>query len=725
MRKVFPILVLLTVTLAVHHAMLWIDHILWDEVSFYKMAREHDLAGKLEALIDQGIASVYYFYVVFGWFSNPTWALRVAALLSIWAIACVLFHVFTRYCNLPPGLAIGAATVTIVYPSYQMYANAGAAIYIISLALFCLGTSCYFRGVCGQEGGQRWWLAVATVLWVVSFMQQWLLPWFYGLFAAILVTRRPSWWRHQWHDTTDRAMLVRLHLLWFATPFLYYFFQRKLFPLAPQFSSYSVPKFAIEKNFIDVTQAVTASLGTPFYRALELPGLFWSVAAIGGCIGLLLLLLGGRWDTAAPEAGQLTSGPRLFVAGIILLTAGLFPFVATGKPSAIVGPETRFSILVAPSLSVIAAGYILMIRPMRVTLCRNLLAILSLVLLAAFAFQHAQNYIDWQACAIKDHAIVTALRRYPAPVRVNFFVISGDNLEHTYVRRHYDWGRILYDAWGGGERIAVTSSQWKPVPRHHYTPIGISRDQVADFARWMGYGNPGPPDNWCTIEFDTIPEFDFSAVGPIKVVIADLRHRLDLESESRQSWLDKFVTRVKISRPQAYPYSSEALPSQTFAWSNTRSWRPLNQQAFHSAGNSEIALQWHDSTKGTFSIIPLNKTGFAIRCDALPAQDASAILNIKIDLIKSGLPNSSFSGPHGITCDYSIIGESAPPKLVWVTLGNNFTEGFSPYQNAGSIEAWVEETPTNAWLAWVPHATGQIIHIQRLKVGQTIPDNRF
>ena len=722
MRTFFPIWILFTVTLAVHHAVLWIDHILWDEVSFYKMAREHDLAGKLAALIDQGIASVYYFYYVFEWFSNPTWALRVAAFLSIWAIACVLFHVFTRYCSLPPGLAIGAAAVTIAYPSYQMYANAGAAIYIISLALFSFGTGCYFRGISGQAGGQRWWLVVATVLWVVSFMQQWLLPWFYGLFAAILVSRQPSWWRQQWHDTTDRAMLARLHLLWLATPFLCYYYQRKLFPLTPYFSGYSVPKFTIEKNLVDVTQAVTASLGMPFFRVAESPGWFWIAAAIGGGIGLILLRRRRERGTAGLLAAQPVSPRRLIAAGVILLAAGLLPFVASGKPPAVVGPESRFSILVAPSLSVIAAGCILMIRPMRFTLGRHLLAILSLVLLTAFACQHARNYIDWQACAIKDHAIVAALRRWPAPLGVNFFVVSGDHLEHTYVRRHYDWGRILYDAWGGAERIAVTRPRWHPIPRHYYTPLGISRDEVADFRQWMGYGNPGPPDNWCTIEFDTIPEFDFSAVGPIKVVLADLRHRLELEPESRQSWLEKFVTHVKISTPQAYPFSSEALTPQAFAWANSPGWRPLDEHAFTPVEPVTITLHWHESTTGTFSIMPLGRTGFAIRCDAVPTNGAPTLLNIKIDLAS---PAPLRSGPHGIACDYAIIGDSTAPKLVWITPGDHFTEGSSPQRDVASIESWVAEPPVRAWLTWPAHAAGEVIQIRQLKEGQTNPDDRF
>jgi hypothetical protein len=67
---------LLAVTM-VHHPVLWIDNVLWDEVSFEKMSATGDLTGKISSLSDQGVGAAYPFYVLFSHFAEPTRTLRL------------------------------------------------------------------------------------------------------------------------------------------------------------------------------------------------------------------------------------------------------------------------------------------------------------------------------------------------------------------------------------------------------------------------------------------------------------------------------------------------------------------------------------------------------------------------------------------------------------------------------------------------------------------------
>lgn len=711
---------LLAATAVVHHPILWIDHVLWDEVSLDKMARVGDLSGKLASLADQGVATAYNFCVVFSWFPDATRALRVAAFLSIWIIAWVLHAVLVRFGRLPAGQALGVALVMIAYPAYQMYANAGAAVYVIHSAVFALAVWCYLLGANGGPGRHRYWLVAAAGLWVISFTQQWLLVYFYGFFAAVALARSRAWWRRWWAATGDRWSLLRIHAVMLLMPVLYYYSQRKMFPLNPYFSGwYSVPVFRLDKNLEDTAQAVVASLNTPFVRALGSPVWFWGLVMAAGVLFFGYRWLRGMKHEPMPPCSEAVSPPRLIIAGCILLAAGLFPFIITGKPPAVDGPETRFSILVAPSLAVIAAGVIAAAARIRWVPLRRGLGLAGGVLLAAFALQQAKIYADWQACAIKDHAIVAALRWRASPPGVNFFVVEGAWLEHTYARRHYDWGWILHDAWGGYDRIAEVSDRWQPVPRHYYTPLGISREKVADFRRWMGYGNPGPPDDWCELGFETRPEFDFKETGVWKVVGEDVLHRLHLCTQTRKAWLAGFITRVSISAPHEYAFSSESLPRQKFLWGKNASWRQVISRPFPVADPVLMELKPYEGIVGAFSLLPLGEGGFALRCDALPAAGGPAVLNVEIAPRAAASAADATARACGVVCDFHVFEETEPPRLVWITAGSKETEGWRPRPGVDSIEAWVTTPPVRAWLIWTARAPGDMVQIRALKLGFT------
>ena len=712
---------LLAATAMVHHPVLWIDHLLWNEIAFDKMVREGDLSGKLASLADQGIATAYNFLVLFAAFPDATRALRVAAFLSIWIIAWVLHAVLVRFARLPAGQALGAALVMVAYPAYQMYANAGTTIYVICSAVFALAVWCYLLGANRGPGRHRFWLVAAAGLWVISFTEQWLMVYFYGFLVAVFVSRPLAWWRRRWAATGDRWSLLRIHAVLLLMPPLYYYSQRKMFPLHPYYRRYSVPDFDWQKNLTDAWQAVSCSLLSPLARVLHAPAWFWwaAVATVGLFLGYRWLRQSADGTSSSDESGGV-SALRLIIAGVLLLAAGLFPFVIVGKPFAADGTETRFSILVAPSLAVIAAGVIAAAARIRWVALRRGLGLAGGALLAAFALQHAQVYADWQACAIKDHAIVAALRGHVPPLGVNFFVVEGARLEHTYVRRHYDWGRILHDAWGGDDRIAEVGDRCGPAPYHYYTPLGISREKVADFRRWLGYGNPGPPDDWCEIKIETRPDFDFHEAGVWKVVGEDALRRLHLRTQTREDWLVGFIPRVSISAPHGYAFSSVSLPAQKFSWSKGAFWRRVSTQPLPVADPVIMEIKAHSDISGAFSLAPLGPGSFALRCDALPAAGGPAVLHLQIAPHVAASAADGTARAYGVVCDFHVFEETEPPRLIWITAGSKATEGAGLRPGVDSIEAWVTTPPVRAWLIWTARAPGDMVQIRELRTGFTM-----
>ena len=96
---------LLLAVAIVHHPVLWIDHVLWDEISFEKMAAIGDLSGKITSLADQGLGAAYPFYAVFAHIPEPTRMLRLCSFLSIWVLAVVFYRILRFQARLPIGVA--------------------------------------------------------------------------------------------------------------------------------------------------------------------------------------------------------------------------------------------------------------------------------------------------------------------------------------------------------------------------------------------------------------------------------------------------------------------------------------------------------------------------------------------------------------------------------------------------------------------------------------------
>lgn len=715
-------LLLLGVVVLVHHPVLWIDHILWDEVSFEKMALTGDLTGKLMSALHQSIPTVYPFYALFAWLPEPTLAMRMGALVSLWITAMVVASVLLDFAGARRDTALVAGLLTLTYPAYQVYANAGAAIYVACLALFALGIWCGLTGLRSSSRRAGAWLVCAAGLLTASFAMQSLLVYFYAVFAAVVLVG----WRHCQSVLTriprpevwQRGRSVALLLL---IPPANYFLLRHYFPLHPYFGStaagYNVPHFdlgALLRAFLD---SLSTTLATPLVRLRMVPAGMWIAAGVLAISLMISLRLGERPRMRPCNAMPVNNALSLLVAGAGLFLLGLFPYIAVGKPPSAEGVQTRFAILVAPSLAVMLCGLLELLKTPK---ARQWGLATCIVVFTGFATQHARAYANWQICAIKDHACVAALRRITPPQNVGMFLIKGENLEHTYQREFYDWGRLFHEAWGGYDRIGVPESRFKPPHYHNQTPLGINRDQVANFAHWMGYGNPNAPDEMAEVVFESSRDLDIAEGQIWPTVLRDLACRLGLSSETREAWLAHFITTVKITTPRAYAYDSLRLNVQPLLRSNRPQWQDTLTRPLISGmpGSGQIAV---DSQKdGSFSIFLAGDKGFILRCDSRengPGREAE--LDLKIDI--GPLPVNSTAQTWGVALKIIRAPNNVTPRLVLSLADGTEIEGQWKSASFDSLEVWTpadtSSPPVCAWFIWRPHTKDHPLHCAAIRSG--------
>lgn len=700
----------LLMVLLVHHPLLWIDHVLWDEVSLEKMAKSGDLSGKAASLAAQGLGSSYPFYWIFSGFTDPSRVLRWASLVSLGTIALVIFRVLRVRASQSPGVAAVSTSIFAAYPACQMYANAGIAIYVVHIALFFLAGEFYLSGW-RQDARRRWLWVVASGLWTISFTMQPLLVYFYAFFAALACCRPWPEWRDFWREAPHRDAVARIHAILGLLPVTYYFAQKQLFPLHPYFVGwYSRPRWEVSTFLINMRVAADAVFLAPLRQLLQLP-----LATLIGAAALGLIIFLGR-RAVRPHVPTPSRPPvsrkRLAMAGLILLAGGLFPFVITGKPPTPEGPQTRYAILVAPSVAILFASLATTKFGMhrRERWIGALGATSGAILIGGFAMLHFRNYVNWQAAAVKDHALVAALRSVAPPERVSFFLISGRNLEQNYTRQHYDWSYLLHSAWGGYHRTAEMADRLGPVNRHYYTPIGLSREKVADFAEWMGYGHPGPPDDWCRIDVQTAPAFDFGGM-PLDAVFQDLCFRAAGRTTERETWLRSFITEIRVSPPFPFRYSATQLTAQHLVQPGRSGWQPASRGLWAALQPSGAQLHVHDSIRGGFSILPLGPRGFSLRCDALPAPASPAVINIEVRLPTAAVPR--MNNPYGIACEVGTLGDSERPRL-YLVASDAEIEAVPARPGVFTVEAWTDTIPQRAWIVWAPTRVGAVAQIRDL-----------
>lgn len=711
---------LLAATLLVHHPALWIDHLLWDEISFDKMAAEGDLSGKFTAALDQRIPAVYYFYALAAHFPDPTRALRIGNLLGLWLTAMLLARILLEFGHVRRGSALAAGLLVVCYPAYQLYANAGASIYVVCLALFTLATYWFLRGL-RAGSATRWWLLPAAAAWLASFLMQSLFVYFYAVLAAVGLF---AWNDGRWRERPDRAQLLRICALLTLVPPLNYYLFNSLFELHPYFGTasagYNVPHFAPLRLLGTIGESLSTTVIAPLIGCLRNP-----VALATGAAALLAGWLLSRRPAlpSAPEdpaagTGQARRRALLLMAiGAGLLAAALLPYAAVGKPPQSAGVQTRFAILVAPALGVGLCGLLELLRHPQ---SRRVAFAFCAMAFAGFAWQHGWAYANWQICAIKDHACITALRRLSPPHNIGMFLIKGRNLEHTYRREFYDWGHLFHAAWGGHDRIGMPEDRLTP-PRFHYqTPLGVSRDHVANFAVWMGYGNPDLADASATIVLESSPDFDISQDDVWPTVLRDLSCRLGMGPMARETWLAQFITAARIEPPRPFAYNSQRLPHQPLLQTDPPRWQDTVNRPLISAAGSAHPIAVYAQKDGIFSILPAGDQGFLLRCDGMetgPGREAELALRVDVGPAPAGEPARTW----GVALKLVRIPTGTSPRLVLVLADGTEIEGAWRSGDNDSLEVWTNpdnsSTPVCAWFIWRPKELDARLHCASVRSG--------
>jgi hypothetical protein len=707
--------------LAVHHPALWIDHVLGDEVSSYKYSLTGDLSEKLASLTAQGTPALFWIFRLSSIFPDANWALRACNLLSLWATALVLFRILSDFAGVRRSLAFTGSIVMIVYPAFQLYAFTGSSTYVICVALFALGTWSYLIGLRNPTRVRPGWLILAAGLWTVSFGMQSLLVYIYATFGAIAVCWLPNagqLWRRA--SRAELGLLVRIHILYFLMPPLFYFCQRRMFPLDPVFAGYNVPDWTLGPVVSHGLMSLRTTIAVPFAMSLHPSALTLCLAFVSAVVACSALT--GDADGVTPKAVYASSGNLyLIAAGACLLMAGILPYALVNKLPTLSGDQTRFAILVAPSIAVIGCGILQGAAAVRSRIARRFVKGAAIFFVCAFAIQDEYHYADWQACSIKDHAIAAALGEMPAP-GVNYLVIHGDNLEHTYNRRWYDWGYILHKAWGGFERIGIEERLLKFGGFQESIPLGMRRDYVESLSNWIGYGCPGPPDDWTDVDIETAPDFDFRGGTPWRVVLRDLYLRIFGAAGARDKWLRHFILRVHIDPPHPYTFDSSRLQLVPLREANARKWQAAASRPMLSATGAAFPISAYLEAGGSFSVLLNGSNGLTLRCDSVvSAEKAPAEIQVavKIGPRDNVLPAGEAAWGIAVSAARCLI--VTEPRLVIILADRTEYEGTWRSSRDDSLEAWcppgLKSPPVTAWLIWKADWAHERLCIHSIRCG--------
>ncbi|MDO8834175.1 MAG: hypothetical protein Q7V01_01195, partial [Vicinamibacterales bacterium] len=315
---------------------------------------------------------------------------------------------------------------------------------------------------------------------------------------------------------------------------------------------------------------------------------------------------------------------------------------------------------------------------------------------------------------------VVALRQMPPPPDVIYFVVKGDGLEHTYVRQDYDWGRILHDAWGGFDRLGVSESSFTSISRHDYTPLGISRQEVANFRRWRGYGNPGPPDNLAILDFAFAPELKPEPSRRWRLVGEDLIHRVGLSRLSREDWLRGLVIRNRVESVSTSEFDLSSLQPAAFTWPDQDRWRDIREIRGEPA-MGPLRISVHPDVVGRFSTRKFGPRGMVVRCDEL-ADSGKGVVNIAFLPREEALGVDGHPGRLGIRIEYSVDGVP-PARVQFALVGEPSGEVTGAPRNPGedALELWSSPAaapqPRTAWLVITATRPGAEVQIHNISAG--------
>lgn len=391
---------------------------------------------------------------------------KAIVLLTKFFTAVLIYKICLQFTWVNRYEALGIALLNLVYPAYQVATTFCNLIYEFYYCMFLLAAWLLLRAeqIKGQNGLGLFARLPPLLLFFIAFNLNSLLVFYFSflllLFLHLKQVRQISWY------AVAKTLLPR-YADFILLPFAYWIGKKVFFPTHGLYANYNVIKlsltsiadnlltFIMTAGYAQVEASVARLMGQPVLWFLILVGIYLAYAKFMRKRGILAL--------PHFQIEQLSSKTKwIILYGGVLLLSGAFAYSAVGLSPTLSGWNTRHAILVGLPMAILTVAAL---RPIWINGLyhetenfdsRVLSVLIGGSLLVAFTLSTISYYVDWQARAIKDRAIMTILAEAPVLKKFSVFWIDDQfpaGGERAY--RFYEWSGMFKQVWGGESRIGL------------------------------------------------------------------------------------------------------------------------------------------------------------------------------------------------------------------------------------------------------------------------------
>lgn len=491
-------LVWLLLLVSVAHGLLLLNTgLYWDDYMLVDWLKEGDWARLLETGRTMGNLGYTLMYWPFHFLGDPTWAMKLVVFICLCLTACFIYLAAFETGLLDRREAFFVAAVSVIYPGHMMTFAVNVFGHFVSYAGFAVAAWCTLRSESTTTLAPRRYRVAAWAAFILSFVTPSFLAFHFGfllvlyLCLGLRLTPRPGLSASVVHFLRRQWDLLLLPLLFWAI-------HRWLNPVTgwAKAIGYNEIRFERERMSLVYDNLQDVVLG----QWLK----YGNVYVVSFGVMLLLAWLARRRGIGAgivPSNAKATRGKLALAIGIIWLVLAAFPYAAVGKDFGlpqIVDWQTRNRLLLQLPLAVILLGLAdALFRPQLKT------SLLGAILMAS-TLVRVDNYMVWEAQAIKDESIRHNLARLPG-IRGYHLMTIHDKYEIVDPSWHANdaakwWSYVLKLTFGDFTRFGIYEpDQKRASARERYTADEVSRLPFRDKAH-PPYFDPSAPQAGLIVE---------------------------------------------------------------------------------------------------------------------------------------------------------------------------------------------------------------------------------
>jgi hypothetical protein len=464
-----------------HGLLLLNDGVYWDGWLIYDIFLEKDWNDYYLWATEMGDLPImsYFYWLLVKIFPGVIFGYKLVAFLSITFSALFVYMICNelRLTNRIENLFI--ALLSLSYPAYQVSVELCVNTYSVCYSLFLLACLLAVKSERKERISHYFLRLCSLALFILSFRVNSLLVFYFGFFFILVFYIRRSWRFFSVRDAFAKIIPRRIDYL--ILPFLYWVIKKVCFPSHGGYSGYNQPGgfdlLQIIYNFIMfLKNAVYAQLNGALVNLINMP-----VLLLLCLFATYYIYLTYSLDDKVFFKQKLRPYSLLFF-GFLLLTLGIFPYVAVGKVPLISGWRTRHALLIALPMAIIIVSFGRLFFSNKKGSISKIGFSFFVILLLAFSLSSITYYISWQARWIKDRSVMTNLSALNMKGDISIFWIKDQfpvGGENYY--RFYEWSTMFKTVWGDESYIGLDQKKYSAVSLAGYQRFFNKRYNLSDF----------------------------------------------------------------------------------------------------------------------------------------------------------------------------------------------------------------------------------------------------